>query len=96
MPSDQNTEGGATAKRLTVREAQLIVVAATPHSEKFDGPDQLLKELGILGDAEVTAHKAGIKIAVKAKGLDIDENDIQSGPGVDVADCRDSVVINAK
>ena len=81
--------------KLTLPEAQAIVVANTPHPENFNGPDQPLKDLGILGGPEVTAHKAGIKRDVEAKGLSIDEADIQSGPAIDVADSRDSVVDNA-
>ena len=39
----------------------------TPHPKKFRGPDQLLKDLGIIGDIEVEVHKAGI-IKDLAKG----------------------------
>jgi hypothetical protein len=92
--STKNAEDAGNGE-LTPQEAQDIVVTNTPRPNKFSGPDQLLKDLGILGDAEVTAHKAGIVADVAKKGLTIDENDIQSGPGIDVATCRDSVLDNA-
>lgn len=80
---------------LTPAEAQHIVVDNTPFPHNFSGPDQLLKELGILGDKQVAGHKAGIVTDIQARNMTIDENDITSGPGVSVAACRDSVFNNA-
>jgi hypothetical protein len=84
------------AGALTPQDAQDIVVNNTPRQKKFTGPDQLLKDLGILGDKQVSGHKAGIVADVQARQMTIDENDITSGPGVDVATCRDSVLNHAQ
>jgi hypothetical protein len=80
---------------LTPQDAQDIVVNNTPRPDKFNGPDQLLKDLGILGDPQVVGHKAGIISDLSDRGLSIDRNTIKSGPGVAVADSRDSVLDNA-
>jgi hypothetical protein len=71
------------------------VVNNTPHPDKFRGPDQLLKDLGILGDFEVEVHKAGIIKDIAALGFSIDGSDISSGPAVNVGDCSASVLGNA-
>jgi hypothetical protein len=76
---------------------QAIVVNRTPFKDRFKGdPDQLLKDLGIFGDNEVQVHRAGIVQDVEALGFSIDPGDIDSGPAVSVADCRDSVHDNAQ
>jgi hypothetical protein len=82
-------------KVLTPQEAQDIVVNNTPRPGNFKGPDQLLNQLGIFGPKEVTGHKAGIVADVAKKRMVIDPISIISGPGVDVATCRDSVLANA-
>jgi hypothetical protein len=81
---------------LTLQDAQDIVVNNTPRPNNFNGPNQLLKDLGILGPNQVTGHKAGIVSDLQARNMTIDPNDITSGPGVDVATCRDSVYNNAQ
>jgi hypothetical protein len=76
--------------------ATTIVVNNTPHPDKFRGPDQLLKDLGIIGDIEAEAHKAGIIKDLAPLGFTIDAGDIKSGPAVNVGDCTASVLDNAK
>jgi hypothetical protein len=73
-----------------------IVVNDTPHPDKFRGPDQLLKDLGIIGDIEVEVHKAGIIKDLAKLGFSIDASDISSGPAVNVGDCTASVLDNAE
>jgi hypothetical protein len=73
-----------------------IVVNDTPHPDKFRGPDQLLKDLGIIGDTEAEVHKSGIIKDVTDLGFSIDASDISSGPAVNVGDCTASVLDNAK
>lgn len=80
---------------LTSPEAQHIVVDNTPLPHNFNGPDQLLHELGIFSDKQVPGHKAGIIRDLRKKKLTIDEAAITSGPGISVAICRDSVLRNA-
>jgi len=72
-----------------------IVVNHTPFPDKSRGPDQLLKDLGILGDTEVELHKGGIIRDLRDRGLHIDGSDISSGPAVSVGDCAASVCANA-
>ena len=72
-----------------------IVVAATPHRDRFKDPDQLLKTLGILGDNEVEVHKAAIIAALAKLNFGIDTTDISSGPATAVGDCAQSVLANA-
>ncbi len=72
-----------------------IVVQTTPHPNKFHGPDQLLKDLGILGSPEAEIHKAGIIRELAKLGHAIDASDISSGPAVEVGDCSASVLANA-
>ena len=72
-----------------------IVVNNTPHPAKFRGPDQLLKDLGIVADIEAGVHKAGIIRELEKLGISIDESDILSGPAVKVGDCTASVLDSA-
>lgn len=86
---------GTTAP-ISSDEAQDIVVNNTPFPEAFNGPDQQLQELGVIGPTETSDHKTGIIKDLKKKHLSIDANDITSGPGIAVRTCRDSVIRNAK
>jgi hypothetical protein len=74
---------------------QSIVVNATVFPRRFRGPEQLLRELGVVGDIETEAHKSSIIDALDRVGLTIDAADINSGPTVSVGDCTASVVDNA-
>ena len=85
----------ATKPALSSATCQAIVVKNTPFPDQFKDPDQLLKDLGVFGDAEAEVHRAGIVRDVQALGYTIDPGDIDSGPAVAVADCRDSVHDNA-
>ncbi|HTR39292.1 MAG TPA: hypothetical protein VMH80_25625 [Bryobacteraceae bacterium] len=84
------------SEALTPDLCTTIVVETTPHPNKFHGPDQLLKDLGITGDPEVEVHKAGIIQELANLGHTIDAADISSGPAVEVGDCSFSVFSNAK
>ena len=80
---------------ISLAECQIIVVRNTPQPENFADPNQLLAELGVQGPREAGAHRAGIVEDVKSLEHTIDAADIQSGPGVSVAICRNSVHNNA-
>ena len=83
------------ARPLTLEQAQNITVDATPRGKNaFTGPDQLLKDLGVIGDAETNAHKDAIIQRLPA-GVSLDKGAIKSGPAVSVAVCRNSVFTNA-
>ena len=83
------------AEELGVQASIKIVVNNTPDPNSYRGPDQLLKDLGVIGDNETETHKAGIIKDVEARGLTIDASDITSGPAVNVGDCAASVIANA-
>jgi len=84
------------SEALTPDLCTTIVVETTPHPNKFHGPDQLLKDLGITGDPAAQVHKAGIISELAKIGHTIDAADISTGPAVEVGDCSFSVLSNAK
>jgi len=83
-------------KELDPDTCQDIVVDETPKPGKFRGPDQLLKDLGIIGDIEAEVHKAGIIKKLDGIGFAIEATDISSGPAINVGDCTASVLAHAK
>jgi len=86
---------GNAKEDLDIEKCTDIVVDATPHPDGFKDPDQLLKELGILGDNEVEVHKAAIIAALAKRQFSIDATEITSGPAIPVGDCAHSVLDNA-
>jgi hypothetical protein len=80
---------------LTPPRAQDIVVQATPCPKRFQADSQDLLELGVVDPDQARKHKSKIQSALAAIHYQIAQGDIQSGPGVIVGACTDSVLANA-
>lgn len=90
------TTAGLTRTLLTPSFCQDLVVEATPLSNKFNGdPNQDLSSLGVVDNFQTAKHKAKIQAALHGAGFSIAQADIQSGPGVSVGACSDSVLSHA-
>lgn len=80
---------------LTPALAQNVVVEAAPFPEKFQAGSQDLLELGVVDSDQARKHKSRIQSALGAIRYKIAQGCIQSGPGVIVSACVDSVLSNA-
>jgi hypothetical protein len=72
-----------------------IVVNAAPHPTTPPNPADDLFNLGVVDSQATFDHKSNIQAALHAIQFQIAQNDIQSGPGVLVGTCSNSVLGNA-
>jgi hypothetical protein len=72
-----------------------IVVNATPHPRNPPNPADDLFALGVVNDLATFDHKSSIQAALHRIQFQIAQNDIQSGPGVLVGACSNSVLAHA-
>ena len=80
---------------LTPTFCQQVVVNAAPLKDFTGDPNQDLSELGVVDADQITRHKAKIQAALRLSQFSIAQADIQTGPGVSVGDCSDSVLGHA-
>jgi hypothetical protein len=80
---------------LTPKIAQNIAVQTTPNPDAFEGPDDQLRHLGVVDDAEAGLHAARIQIALNKIHWNIKRSDVATGPVETVGDCVDSLLDNA-
>jgi hypothetical protein len=84
-----------TDVELTIELCEAIVVESSPRPGNFTAVTQQLRELGVIDDSRARFHRDRIRGRLAQHGFDIETQNIQSGPAVQVDACADSVFQNA-
>jgi hypothetical protein len=77
---------------LTPELAQTVVVRATPNPGRFNGPDQPMRELGVVDADDAELHRGRIQVALNKLGWQIRRVEIKAGPDVTSAQCAEAVL----
>ena len=81
---------------ISVVDCLHVAVQTTPFPGNAKSPDQQLHELGIVDDQQVRKHRNKVAAEMQSRGASIDEDAVQSGPSVTIANCGHSIFQNQR